>query len=159
MTLSFEKNLLEHFPITSFRTPVRGIPRNIQELTNTIHKSEKRKKLSPTGEVIVSRALKLRKRNSPSTPVVRGKLIKEQVRKETEKSLKQVDSMGGVVIEKRKRKIRNPKRCLIPGQLLITSTFSPKVKNPGKREEEKDKEELDTGREDLSNEKDKGKGC
>ena len=43
-----------------------------------ISSSAKRKKVSPTGETIIKRALKLRKGNSPNSPVLRSRKVIER---------------------------------------------------------------------------------
>ena len=106
-------------------------PSNGKETRNVagVNTSLKRKKLSPYGEVQVARALKLKKANDPGTPILRERLIRNNIdspvtplnrtRRTTTSSTKK--SGEG-------RNIRKLKRCLNPDkkQLLITSIFSPK---------------------------------
>ena len=86
--------------------------------------SNKRKQVSPYGEVQISRALKIKKENDTSSPILRERLIRNL-------------STGGDVLHrssstplKKRSTPKRVKRCLNPDnrQLLITSVFSPKVK-------------------------------
>ena len=108
------------------------------------HCERKRKNMSPTGEVVIARALKMRKSNSPKTPAPRLRMVREIV-----------NSSGDPIVsieKKKKRVVKKPKRMLTAGgkQSLITSLFTPKPKrkeiekeSSKSQEEDKRKKEKD----------------
>ena len=93
--------------------------------------------MSPTGEVVIARALKMRKSNSPKTPAPRLRLVREMV-----------NSPGGPIVsieKKKKRVVKKPKRMLTAGgkQSLITSLFTPKPKRKEIEKESSTSQEKD----------------
>ena len=124
-----------------------------------VSSSAKRKKVSPTGETIIKRALKLRKGNSPNSPVLRSRKVIERKKMTQKKTPPKNEEMNKKDLGGPKKKIvKTQRQSLTPrriwnegkGQKLITSIFSPRVKE--RDENELSREDDQMGRENERDE-------